>query len=98
MARVAIFTDSASDLDPAEAAASGIHIVPLIVNFGDQSSPGMPWTISTMSFFETVSPSCALGAIVISTPGASSRYPLGGSAARASDAHESAASAAQSAA
>ena len=37
MARVAIFTDSASDLDPAEAAASGIHIVPLIVNFGDQS-------------------------------------------------------------
>ena len=37
MARVAIFTDSASDLDPAEAAASGIHIVPLIVNFGDRS-------------------------------------------------------------
>ena len=31
MARVAIFTDSASDLDPAEAAASGLHIVPLIV-------------------------------------------------------------------
>jgi DegV family protein with EDD domain len=37
VARVAIFTDSASDLDPAEAAASGIHVVPLIVNFGDQS-------------------------------------------------------------
>ena len=37
MARVAIFTDSAADLDPAEAAASGIRIVPLIVNFGDQS-------------------------------------------------------------
>ena len=37
MARVAIFTDSASDVDPAEAAASGIHVVPLIVNFGDQS-------------------------------------------------------------
>jgi DegV family protein with EDD domain len=37
VARVAIFTDSASDLDPAEAAASGIHIVPLIVNFGDRS-------------------------------------------------------------
>jgi fatty acid kinase fatty acid binding subunit len=35
--RVAIFTDSASDLDPAEAAASGIHIVPLIVNFGPDS-------------------------------------------------------------
>ena len=37
MARVAIFTDSASDLDPAEAAESGIHVVPLIVNFGDSS-------------------------------------------------------------
>ena len=37
MARVAIFTDSASDLDPAEAAASGINVVPLIVNFGDRS-------------------------------------------------------------
>ncbi|HET8785542.1 MAG TPA: DegV family protein [Candidatus Limnocylindrales bacterium] len=37
MARVAIFTDSASDLDPAEASAAGIHVVPLIVNFGDES-------------------------------------------------------------
>jgi DegV family protein with EDD domain len=37
VARVAIFTDSASDLDPAEAAASGVHIVPLLVNFGSQS-------------------------------------------------------------
>jgi DegV family protein with EDD domain len=37
VARVAIFTDSAADLDPAEAAASGIRIVPLIVNFGDRS-------------------------------------------------------------
>jgi DegV family protein with EDD domain len=32
--RVAIFTDSASDLDPAEAQAKGIGIVPLVVNFG----------------------------------------------------------------
>ena len=37
MARVAIFTDSASDLDPADASASGIHVIPLVVNFGDQS-------------------------------------------------------------
>jgi len=35
--RVAIFTDSASDLDPAEAAASGVTVVPLIVNFGPDS-------------------------------------------------------------
>jgi DegV family protein with EDD domain len=34
VSRVAIFTDSASDLDPAEAAASGIGIVPLLVTFG----------------------------------------------------------------
>ena len=37
MSRVAIFTDSASDLDPATAAAEGIGIVPLVVNFGSQS-------------------------------------------------------------
>jgi DegV family protein with EDD domain len=34
---VAIFTDSASDMDLAEAAASGITIVPLLVNFGTES-------------------------------------------------------------
>ena len=37
MRRVAIFTDSASDMDPAEAAASGIGIVPLLVTFGDDT-------------------------------------------------------------
>lgn len=37
MSRVAIFTDSASDMDPAEAAASGIRIVPLLVNFGSET-------------------------------------------------------------
>jgi DegV family protein with EDD domain len=35
--RVAIFTDSASDMDPAEAASAGIAIIPLIVNFGSDS-------------------------------------------------------------
>ena len=37
MSRVAIVTDSASDLPPAIAAAAGIAIVPLIVNFGPQT-------------------------------------------------------------
>lgn len=37
MSRVAIFTDSASDLDPAEAAASGIHVIPLLVTFGSET-------------------------------------------------------------
>jgi len=35
--RVAIVTDSASDLPAAEAAAAGIAVVPLIVNFGAQT-------------------------------------------------------------
>jgi DegV family protein with EDD domain len=34
LSRVAILTDSASDLDPKEAAANGISIVPLLVTFG----------------------------------------------------------------
>ena len=37
MTRVAIITDSASDLDPALAAADGIGMVPLLVNFGTES-------------------------------------------------------------
>ena len=37
MSRVAIITDSASDLPPEVAAAAGIVIVPLIVNFGPET-------------------------------------------------------------
>src|SRR5215204_5883801 len=37
LSRVAIFTDSASDLDPAAAAAEGIGIVPLLVTFGSDT-------------------------------------------------------------
>ena len=37
MSRVAIFTDSASDLDPAQAAAEGIGVVPLLVTFGSET-------------------------------------------------------------
>jgi DegV family protein with EDD domain len=37
MARVAIVTDSASDMDPARAAALGITVVPLAVSFGDKT-------------------------------------------------------------
>lgn len=37
MTRVAIVTDSASDLDPAAAAELGVRVVPLIVNFGSES-------------------------------------------------------------
>jgi DegV family protein with EDD domain len=37
LSRVAIFTDSASDLDMAEAAARGISVVPLLVTFGSET-------------------------------------------------------------
>ena len=37
LTRVAIFTDSASDLDPAIAAAAGIGIIPLVVTFGKET-------------------------------------------------------------
>ncbi len=37
LTRVAIFTDSASDLDPEIAAAAGIGIIPLVVTFGKET-------------------------------------------------------------
>jgi DegV family protein with EDD domain len=37
VSRVAIVTDSASDMDPARAAALGITVVPLVVNFGPET-------------------------------------------------------------
>jgi DegV family protein with EDD domain len=49
--RVAIVTDSASDMDPARAASLGISIVPLIVNFGkDAFTAGV--TLSTDEFWK----------------------------------------------
>jgi DegV family protein with EDD domain len=37
LSRVAIFTDSASDMDPADADAEGITVIPLLVNFGPET-------------------------------------------------------------
>jgi DegV family protein with EDD domain len=51
LSRVAIFTDSASDLDPAIAAAEGIGVVPLMVTFGpDTYKAGVD--LSTEAFWE----------------------------------------------
>jgi len=51
VSRVAIFTDSASDLDPVAAAAEGIGIVPLLVTFGaDTYKAGVE--MSTAAFWE----------------------------------------------
>ena len=51
MANVAFVTDSASDLDPAVAAAAGIGVIPLLVNFGKESfKAGVE--LSTADFWE----------------------------------------------
>jgi DegV family protein with EDD domain len=69
LTRVAIFTDSASDLDPAEAASVGIGIVPLLVNFGkDTFKAGVD--LSTAEFWERmVAPDAPFPTTAASSPG-----------------------------
>ena len=69
MTRVAIFTDSASDLDPALAAADGIGIVPLLVNFGKESFKAGT-ELSTADFWERmVAPDAPFPKTAASSPG-----------------------------
>jgi DegV family protein with EDD domain len=69
LTRVAIFTDSASDLDPALAAAAGIGIVPLLVNFGkDSFKAGVE--LSTAEFWERmIVPDAPFPTTAASSPG-----------------------------
>jgi DegV family protein with EDD domain len=69
LTRVAIFTDSASDLDPAEAAEAGIGIVPLLVNFGNESfKAGVE--LSTADFWaRMVAPDAPFPTTAASSPG-----------------------------
>ncbi len=69
MARIAVFTDSASDLEPAAAEAAGIRVVPLIVNFGDQSyRAGVE--MSTAAFWERMTaPDAPFPTTAASSPG-----------------------------
>lgn len=69
MDRVAIFTDSASDMDPAEAAASGISIIPLLVTFGSQEfKAGVDLT--TAEFWERMTaPDAPFPKTAASSPG-----------------------------
>ena len=69
LSRVAIFTDSASDLDPAEAAAEGITIVPLLVNFGAETfKAGVD--LSAEAFWERmVAPDAPFPTTAASSPG-----------------------------
>lgn len=69
MSRIAIFTDSASDLDPALAAAEGITIIPLLVNFGNQSFKAGA-EMSTADFWERmVAPDAPFPTTAASSPG-----------------------------
>ena len=69
MTRVAIFTDSASDMDPARAAAAGIGIVPLLVSFGNESfKAGVE--LSTADFWaRMVAPDAPFPTTAASSPG-----------------------------
>lgn len=69
MTRVAIFTDSASDLDPSVAARVGIGIVPLLVNFGAESfKAGVE--LSTAAFWDRMlAPDAPFPTTAASSPG-----------------------------
>ncbi len=69
MSRVAIFTDSASDMDPDEAASEGIQVIPLLVSFGPETfTAGVE--LSTTAFWERmVAPDAPLPTTAASSPG-----------------------------
>ena len=69
MSRVAIFTDSASDLDPEDAAARGITVIPLLITFGDETfKAGVD--LSTEAFWERmVAPDAPFPKTAASSPG-----------------------------
>jgi DegV family protein with EDD domain len=69
LTRVAIFTDSASDLDPAIAVAAGIGIVPLVVTFGKETfKAGVE--LSTAEFWKRmVAPDAPFPTTAASSPG-----------------------------
>ncbi len=69
MSRVAIFTDSASDMDPAEAASEGITVIPLLVTFGSETfTAGVE--LSAAEFWERmVAPDAPFPTTAASSPG-----------------------------
>jgi DegV family protein with EDD domain len=69
LTRVAIFTDSASDLDPDIAAAHGIGIVPLLVNFGDESFKAGVELTATAFWERMVAPDAPFPTTAASSPG-----------------------------
>ena len=69
MARIVFVTDSASDLDPAAAAAAGIRVVPLVVTFGnDTFRAGVD--LSTAEFWQRMTaPDAPFPKTAASSPG-----------------------------
>jgi DegV family protein with EDD domain len=69
LSRIAIFTDSASDLELAEAAAEGIVVVPLLVNFGSETfRAGVD--LSTAEFWDRmVAPDAPFPTTAAASPG-----------------------------
>jgi DegV family protein with EDD domain len=69
LSRIAIFTDSASDLELAEAAAEGIEVVPLLVNFGSETfRAGVD--LSTAEFWDRmVAPDAPFPTTAAASPG-----------------------------
>ena len=69
MSRVAIFTDSASDLDPKDATARGINVIPLLVSFGDETFKAGT-ELSTEAFWQRmVAPDAPWPKTAASSPG-----------------------------
>jgi DegV family protein with EDD domain len=66
---VAIFTDSASDLDPDVAAAHGIGIVPLLVNFGRESFKAGIELTSAAFWERMIAPDAPFPTTAASSPG-----------------------------
>ena len=70
LSRVAIFTNSASDLDPTDAAARGIAVIPLIISFGDETFKAGT-ELTTAAFWDRlVAPGSPWPKTAASSPGA----------------------------
>ncbi len=69
MSRVAIFTDSASDMDPADARAEGITVIPLLVYFGSETFKAGTELSAEAFWTRMVAPDAPFPTTAASSPG-----------------------------
>jgi DegV family protein with EDD domain len=69
LSRVAIFTDSASDMDPAGARAEGITVIPLLVNFGPETFKAGTELSAEAFWTRMVAPDAPFPTTAASSPG-----------------------------